>query len=142
MTLDSGAAVTALPRRIGKDYHVEKDRITGTMYKSAGGQRVADEGKKCLHVVNDQGNVRRMRGRVTGVHKPLVAAPSPLQDRHAHHPGKNPVGTISRILSRADFACPRRLSRKLAIRSSTGLTLTCIRLAVEVRAVEAQGIPT
>ena len=51
--VDSGAAVTVVPRTVGQDYPVD-DKDTGLIYKNASGGAVADEG------------CRRLLGRVSG----------------------------------------------------------------------------
>ena len=69
--VDSGAAVTAIPRSTAADYPTAKDGA-GASYLSATGQPIADEGQRSL-LVEVAGVVRGIRARVTPVRRPLLS---------------------------------------------------------------------
>ena len=74
VTLDSGAAVCALPEHIGEQFDIVKDSANNVSYKTANGAEVKDMGERILSVQTAEGHMRRMRFRVTGVRKPLASA--------------------------------------------------------------------
>ena len=74
MTLDSGAAVCALPEHIGEQFGIVRDSANNVSYKTANGAEVKDMGKRIMSVKTAEGHTRRMKFRVTGVRKPLVSA--------------------------------------------------------------------
>ena len=73
MCLDSGAAVTALPREMVPDDCMVEEPSSQT-YKTASGQHIEDGGKAKLVGRDANGVLKAMQGRVADVYKPLVAA--------------------------------------------------------------------
>jgi hypothetical protein len=71
LNYDTGAAMTAFPLEVAEGKNL-KD--TGEHFKTASGQLISDKGPVTIKGKDAQGNVRKMKGRVTEVHKALVAA--------------------------------------------------------------------
>ncbi|CAK0853831.1 unnamed protein product [Prorocentrum cordatum] len=69
--VDSGAAVTAIPRALGTDYPIA-ERPSGAQYLSATGEPIPDEGQRKL-MVQTSGALRGIRARVAGVRRPLLS---------------------------------------------------------------------
>ena len=74
MTLDSGSAACALPPTVGTQFGIVPGSCNQKMYKTANGQKIADQGQRVLQVRTKDLHKARMRFRVTDVHKPLVSA--------------------------------------------------------------------
>ena len=72
-SVDSGAAVTALPEDLAPDYPVVKDKDYGKSYYSATGEEVKDQGLKKI-LVRQNGCIRGLKGRKSKVKKVLIAA--------------------------------------------------------------------
>ena len=74
-TIDSGAAISALPRNRYPDYEVDAgpDSSYGTKYLAANGETVKDEGIKVPIIQTEAGLVRGLQFSVYNVHKPLVS---------------------------------------------------------------------
>ena len=72
--VDSGAAVTIVPKTCCDDYPVERNEESakGMAYLAANDQPIYDEGTRHL-LLNQDGNCRCLRARVGDVHKPLLA---------------------------------------------------------------------
>ena len=66
---DSGAAQTVLPRNFAPDVEA-----TGRKYKTASSELIDDFGQMTLLGSDERDQLRRLKGRVSEVHKPLVAA--------------------------------------------------------------------
>jgi hypothetical protein len=73
--LDSGAAVTALPRNfaphIPVTYKLDSEALK---YRTASGELVDDEGEKVVIGMTNAGMNIKLSGRVVNVHKPLMSA--------------------------------------------------------------------
>ena len=74
MTLDSGSAACALPPTIGTQFGIVPGSRNNKMYKTANGQKIADQGQRILHVRLKDLHKARLRFRIADVHKPLVSA--------------------------------------------------------------------
>ena len=72
MTLDTGAAQTTFPEDL-VDSCSTMDAPKGS-YKTASGEIIPDKGAKHPSGYDAYGNLRKFRGRVAPVHKPLVSA--------------------------------------------------------------------
>ena len=68
--LDSGAAVSAFPKHLAPPGLIGN----GRNYKTASGEFIPDEGSVRLKAEDEYGRLRGVTGRVTAVHKPLIAA--------------------------------------------------------------------
>jgi len=67
---DSGAAVTAFPNRFAtKDL-----KGNGQTYRTASGELIPDAGAVRVKAEDEYGQMRSIKGRVAGVHKPLASA--------------------------------------------------------------------
>ena len=75
VTVDSGAAVSVLPKDACKDYKAEATQQSkdGVQYKTAGGELIRDEGRKTPKVLTGTGQLKQMSFSVGAVHKPLSA---------------------------------------------------------------------
>ena len=74
MGVDSGAAVTVIPRRSCGAYPVVKGDGAGVTYRTATNQAVKDEGlRELIGRPNGQGEVMGIRARVADVHKALLS---------------------------------------------------------------------
>ncbi|CAK0840427.1 unnamed protein product, partial [Prorocentrum cordatum] len=69
--INSGAAVTAIPRSLGTDYPIA-EKPSGAQYLSATGEPIPDEGQRKL-MVQTGGALRGIRARVMGVRRPLLS---------------------------------------------------------------------
>ena len=69
MNLDSGAAVSAFPRRMAPP----GAKGNGTAYRTASGELIKDEGSMRVRAEDERGFLRSLTGRVADVHKPLVS---------------------------------------------------------------------
>ena len=77
LNYDSGAAITAFPKN-----GIPQDLIqssSNSSYKTAGGQLVPDLGGVKLTAEDENGQLRRVRGRVSEVHKSLISASKSAQ---------------------------------------------------------------
>ena len=79
--IDSGAAVTVIPRELAKDYPVTGARLDKG-YKIADGTTIPDEGKKQVAVALCTGERRVINPRVTAVHKPLLSVSEMVKSGH------------------------------------------------------------
>ena len=78
--IDSGAAVTAIPRALGADYPIT-EKPSGARYLSATGETISDEGQRKL-MVQTGGTLRGIKGRVTGVRRPLLSVFDMVKSGH------------------------------------------------------------
>ena len=78
--IDSGAAVTAIPRALGADYPIT-EKPSGAKYLSATGETISDEGQRKL-MVQTGGTLRGIKGRVTGVRRPLLSVFDMVKSGH------------------------------------------------------------
>ena len=72
MNLDTGAAVTVFP----EDWCSQCEAVSGNgvFYKTASGEQIEDKGQACFEGTDEYGIARRLKGRLTGVHKGLASA--------------------------------------------------------------------
>jgi hypothetical protein len=74
MGVDSGAAVTVIPKWSCDTYPIVKGSEVGTTYRTATNQNVRDEGlRELLGRPNGQSPVMGIRARVANVHKALLS---------------------------------------------------------------------
>ena len=78
--VDSGAAVTAIPRKLASDYPVTENP-SGSKYLSATGEPISDEGQRKL-LVEAGGELRGIRSRVAAVRRPLMAVYDMVHSGH------------------------------------------------------------
>ncbi len=81
--IDSGAAVTIVPRGVCTDYPLqpnERSRVHGG-YRAANGQMIYDEGTRVLYF-KDNGHTRAIRARVGDVSKGLVSVAEMVECGH------------------------------------------------------------
>ena len=71
LTLDTGAAVVALPKTFATQYKLDESK--GGSYRTASAEIVQDEGGRNVKGQDSNGNKLALAGRVADVHKPLVA---------------------------------------------------------------------
>ena len=71
LNLDSGAAITAFPRRFAPAGHSGGN---GQTYKAATGELTQDEGGIKMKAEDEYGQMRGIAGRIADIHKPLLAA--------------------------------------------------------------------
>ena len=77
LNYDSGAAVTAFPKSGVPQNLVQSS--SSSSYKTAGGQLVPDLGGVKLTAEDENGQLRRVQGRVSEVHKSLISASKSAQ---------------------------------------------------------------
>jgi hypothetical protein len=84
MGIDSGAAVTVIPRNVCSDYPVipNDESRAGIAYRAANGQPVPDLGTRVLSVVTEHGKTRAMRARVCDVQKGLISVSEMVDAGH------------------------------------------------------------
>eukprot|EP00974_Lingulodinium_polyedra_P081876 7927191-Lingulodinium_polyedra.AAC.1 len=76
--LDTGAAVTVFPE--GQAGLVRRGKAAGDRsYRTASGEVVTDKGEGAIEARGEDDLLRRLRGRLAPVHKPLVAASAVCQ---------------------------------------------------------------
>ncbi len=74
ITIDSGAAVSVIPKGFASEFPVHKDEHTGKRhFRAADGGRIADLGVQKVDVTTSTGDKRVMTFRVANVTKPLCA---------------------------------------------------------------------
>ena len=70
---DTGAAITAIPKKLGKLLGAEVTEPNGKEYKTASGELLADQGGILLKGLDKYGQGRSLKGRLADVHRTLVA---------------------------------------------------------------------
>ena len=70
---DTGAAITAIPKRLGSSFGAEVTEPNGKEYKTASGELLSDQGGILLKGFDKYGQGRSLKGRLTDVHRTLVA---------------------------------------------------------------------
>ena len=79
--LDSGAAVSVLPRNSCPECTLNSNEGYTAYYKAANGEVIADDGSKCVTCITQDSQYRHINFRVTGVHKALASV-SAICDRN------------------------------------------------------------
>jgi hypothetical protein len=84
MGIDSGAAVTVLPRNLCADYPLAPNEasVRGVAYRAANGAAVKDEGTRTIQVRTSSGTTRHMRARVCDVTKGLMSVAEMVDANH------------------------------------------------------------
>jgi hypothetical protein len=69
--LDTGASVTVFPKKMFEEDTLEED---GMKLKTASGEVINGYGETTLHGRDTEGVIRKLKGKVSDVHKVLVSA--------------------------------------------------------------------
>ena len=88
-TVDSGAAVCVMPREMFDHVPVRPSAGSerGTVFRTASGEEVKDEGQRTIEVMTEQGERRRLTCTVTRVKKMLLAVSRLVETGHTVHFG-------------------------------------------------------
>ena len=80
LNIDTGAAITAIPVEAAQGYPCSESN--GLSYRTANGESIADQGCVKLKGMDARGNVLPIEGRVTEVHRALLAGSDVAKSHH------------------------------------------------------------